>query len=193
MLPGARMRQPINFLASAQSYVIRYSRMGGISSFTEPIAEEILDKLTLGWPLRRICSQDGMPAASTVVGWTEKYDDFRERYARARTLGLDALAEEIIDISDDGSADMMTRYREDGSEYQAVDAEHINRSRLRVDARKWLLSKMRPDKYGDRTVLAGDKDSPLEVHTPGIEMLTARIDSLIARQRKSGTAPESDG
>lgn len=84
-------------------------------------------------------------------------------YARARELQGELLAEQILPISDDGSADMVTRYREDGSEYQAVDQEHINRSRLRVDARKWLASKLAPKKYGDRTAmeLSGPGGAPI--------------------------------
>ncbi len=162
--------------------------MGRQSAYTPEIAEHICELLELGQPLRQICRADGMPAPSSVIRWTEANKDFAERYARARTIGLDALAEEILDISDDSTNDWIER---EGA--TVLNSEHVNRSRLRVDARKWLLSKMRPDKYGDRTVLAGDKDSPLEVHTAGIEMLTARIDSLIARRAKSGTTPESDG
>ena len=167
--------------------------MGRQSAYTPEIAEHICELLELGQPLRQICRADGMPAPSSVIRWTEANKDFAERYARARTIGLDALAEEILDISDDGSNDWMEREQRDGSVETVLNAEHVQRSRLRVDARKWLLSKMRPDKYGDRTVLAGDKENPLEVHTAGIEMLTARIDSLIARRAKSGTTPESDG
>lgn len=66
------------------------------------------------------------------------------RYARARARGLDKMAEEIIDIADDESIPAESR-------------------RVRVDPRKWLLSKLAPKKYGDKLDLthAGDPDRPL--------------------------------
>jgi hypothetical protein len=73
---------------------------------------------------------------------------FSERYARARRDGYDVLAEEMLEIADDATNDFMTRTSESGQN-KVLDAEHVNRSRLRIDARKWLLSKLRPDKYGD--------------------------------------------
>lgn len=98
-----------------------------------------------------------MPTASAVTQWCAKDEDFSTRYARARGEGLEVLADEIIEIADDSSAD--TIETEDGPKQ---NTEFINRSRLRVDTRKWLLSKLRPDKYGDRTVLAGDQTAPLQ-------------------------------
>ena len=56
--------------------------------------------------------------------------------------------------------DYTTRAKEDGSEIIVVDHDHIARSRLRVDARKWLLSKMLPKVYGDKVALGGDADAP---------------------------------
>jgi hypothetical protein len=166
--------------------------MGRHATYSDEIAETILQKLTLGIPLRQICNPAEMPAASTVVKWTETRPEFGERYAHARKLGLDALAEEILEISDDGSNDWMERERPDGSVETVLNSEHINRSRLRVDARKWLLSKMAPKKYGDRIELAGDKENPLEVHVGGIELLKTRIDSLIARGSTDESAPKPD-
>lgn len=79
------------------------------------------------------------------------------------------MAEQIIEISDDGTNDTYVVRDEKGNALEErVNHDHIQRSRLRVDARKWLLSKMRPEKYGDRTILAGDKDQPLLVHTRSV-------------------------
>lgn len=71
---------------------------------------------------------------------------------------MEAMAEEILEIADDGLNDFK---QVDGR--QVVDQENINRSRLRVDTRKWLMSKLAPKKYGDRTVLAGDPENPINV------------------------------
>jgi hypothetical protein len=64
----------------------------------------------------------------------------------ARELQADYLAEEMLEIADDGRNDWTKR--EDGID--AVNAEVVQRSRLRVDARKWLMAKLQPKKYGDR-------------------------------------------
>ena len=72
-------------------------------------------------------------------------------------------ADEILDICDDGSNDWIERQNKDGSTYETVNSEVINRSRLRVDTRKWLLSKLMPKKYGDKIIHAGDQENPLQV------------------------------
>ena len=41
-----------------------------------------------------------------------------------------------------------------------LNGEHVQRSRLRVDARKWRAAKMANGKYGERLELAGDQNSP---------------------------------
>jgi hypothetical protein len=87
--------------------------------------------------------------------------DFREQYARARDAQADTLADEIIDIADDGSNDWMERELESGKTIEVVNAEHISRSKLRVDARKWVAAKLKPKKYGDKTLLGSDPENPL--------------------------------
>lgn len=90
-----------------------------------------------------------MPARSTVYRWLSKNPRFSDQYAQARELLVEAWADEIIDIADDGTTDYVTKTGRNGHEYEAVDQEHIQRSRLRVDARRWLLSKLNPGQYGD--------------------------------------------
>src|SRR4051794_16693229 len=77
---------------------------------------------------------------------------------RARAAQADHFADEIIAIADDTSGDWIER---DGE--LMVNHEHIQRSRLRVDARKWLMARMAPKKYGDKVVLAGDAENPMQV------------------------------
>jgi hypothetical protein len=65
-------------------------------------------------------------------------------------LRVDVMADEIIDIAEDGRNDWEERENKDGSTYTALNREAIERSRLRIDARKWTVSKLKPKKYGDR-------------------------------------------
>lgn len=139
------------------------AKPGRPSAYDADVAERILAQLMDGVTLREICRADDMPARSTVQLWAANdIEGFSGRYARAREIQLDEMAEELLEISDDGSNDWMLRKRDDGSTDEVVNHEHISRSKLRVDTRKWLLSKLMAAKYGDRTVLAGDKDAPIQ-------------------------------
>lgn len=60
------------------------------------------------------------------------------------------MADEIIDIADASEGDVIVD--EDGR--RLIDNEAVQRARLRVDSRKWLLSKLVPKKYGDKIDLS---------------------------------------
>ena len=120
----------------------------GPARFTPQLAIEICERLANGESLRRICDSDErFPTESAVRQWVIRdVQGFAAQYTHAREIGLDRMADELIEIADDSSRDTTTRT--DGSE--CADTEWINRSRLRVDARKWHTSKISPSKYGDR-------------------------------------------
>ena len=115
----------------------------------------------MGESLRGICEDEKMPEASTVCGWVIKNrEGFNEQYARARQAQALIWAEDILCISDNDSKD----WRVDDKGNLIIEAENVQRSRLRVDSRKWLLSKVLPKVYGDKVTLAGDSEAPLEVN-----------------------------
>jgi hypothetical protein len=129
----------------------------------------ICERLSLGESLRHICEHEDFPDKATIMRWLrdDRYTEFRDQYARARENLVEHWAEEIIDIADDGSNDYMERLTKDGKTEEVLNSEHINRSRLRVDTRKWLMSKLTPKKYGDfmRTELSGADGGPVAVRT----------------------------
>lgn len=120
-------------------------------------AERICALIAEGYTLRQVAREINCTAGAISI-WASEDEDFAKRYARAMDVRTDRMAEEILDISDDGHNDWMER-----EDHDVVNGEHIQRSRLRVDARKWLMAKMMPKKYGDRTTLAGDPEAPLNV------------------------------
>ena len=132
------------------------------SDYSPEITATICERLSLGESLREICSDEEMPGKSTVMRWLHDHQEFRDQYARAREAQAEHWADEIIEISDDGSNDWETRQNKDGSSYEAVNAEVINRSRLRVDTRKWLMARMAPKKYGDKVTQDVKMDGKLE-------------------------------
>lgn len=105
-----------------------------------------------------------MPDKSTVMRWLAKYPEFRDQYAGAREAQADYYAEEILEIADDGSNDWMERKRGDET-IEVENHEVLNRSRLRVDTRKWLMARMSPKKYGDKLTHAGDPENPVQMIT----------------------------
>jgi len=131
--------------------------MGRPSKFSQKLADEICDRLIEGESLRSICLSSKMPNAGTVCRWLGANEKFREQYAAARDAQADTLADEILDIADDGSNDWMER--QDGSAEYNGDA--VARSKLRVDARKWIAAKLKPKKYGERQLVGSDPDNPL--------------------------------
>lgn len=132
--------------------------MGRPSSFTPEIGDYICEGLANGRSLREMCREDAeMPSQSMVFRWLAQDEVFREQYARAREAQADAMADEILAIADETDRDTI-----DTENGERANNEWIARSRLRVDARKWLASKMAPKKYGDKldVGVGGIADAP---------------------------------
>ena len=122
--------------------------------YSRELADAILKRMAEGESLRSICRGKGMPTETAVRMWAvDDRDGFGSRYAHAMVTRCDYWADEILEISDDSSLDTLT-VTENGREVERVDKENINRSRLRVDSRKWLMSKLAPGKYGDKLEVA---------------------------------------
>jgi hypothetical protein len=130
--------------------------------FSIEVADTICARLATGEPLSRICRDDGMPSLTTVYKWLRECEDFAKNYARAREDQADTLADETLEISDDGTNDWMASNDPDNPGYK-LNGEHVQRSKLRVDARKWAAAHLRPKKYGDlkQVELSGPDGAPL--------------------------------
>lgn len=123
---------------------------GRPSDYSEEIATDICALIIEGYTLRQIEAKEGFPSKTTICRWLASNTEFRDQYARAREHQAECMADDILDISDDGSNDWVERENSDGTTYEAINHEHISRSKLRVDSRKWLMSKFAPKKYGDK-------------------------------------------
>jgi hypothetical protein len=165
------------------------------SLYTEAIAAEICERIAKGETLAQICRDEHMPARRTVVDWAlNDHEAFAARYAQAREAQIDHWADEITEIADNGSNDWMRRETQSGRITMIVDQEAAARSRLRIDTKKWLLSKLKPERYGESLKLSGGLD--LNMRTD--EQLTARLAQLLAKAGsdsdfggtgEAGTAP----
>lgn len=130
------------------------------SKYSEKVADRILEQIADGISLRSICAQDDMPNRATVFRWLAANNEFRDQYTRAREAQADTLFDEILDIADNAANDWMERDGEDDRGW-TINGDHIQRSKLRIEARKWMAGKLRPKKYGDKLELSGDVDAPL--------------------------------
>jgi hypothetical protein len=116
-------------------------------TYTAAIGKEICQRLSDGESLRAIC-RDHSLATSTVRGWVlDDVEGFADQYARARVLQAENWAEELMEISDENPA--MT------SEGK-IDSAGVQHQRLRVDSRKWIISRMLPKVYGDKIDVTSD-------------------------------------
>lgn len=123
--------------------------MARASSFTQEMADAICSRLAEGESLRSICRDEGMPTEAAVRMWAlDDVQGFGSQYARAREIGYDRLAEEILEIADTPMQGVKTVEKATGTETTTGDM--IEHRRLQVDARKWMLAKMLPKKYGDK-------------------------------------------
>lgn len=121
----------------------------------------VLDRIAGGESLRSICEDGRMPALRTVMKWleddreTESGESMVQQYARARELQAEHHASELLDIADDARNDWMEKTLNNGQTVQVLDKEHVQRSKLRIDTRKWIASKLLPKVYGDRIDISG--------------------------------------
>jgi hypothetical protein len=123
---------------------------GRPSIYSDELATKICRLVAEGFSLRQIGDLPQMPHKRTVKRWLAENPTFQERYAQAKEEMAEHFAEEMLEIADDGSNDWIEREVESGKIIKVVDHEHIARSRLRVDTRKWLMSKLLPKKYGEK-------------------------------------------
>lgn len=133
------------------------NKVGAPTQYTKEVGDYICDQLADGKSLLSICkgtfNGKPLPVKTTVYRWllathNEELDEFRTNYALAREIQYQSMSDEIMDIADDGTNDYVIANSEEG-EFCRVNPEAIGRSRLRVETRKWVMSKVLP-KFKDK-------------------------------------------
>lgn len=125
-------------------------KVGRPHGYTEEKALEICELVADGQSINKISKMPGMPNRSTILKWFRDVPEFSTMYARAKEIGFEVLADEIIDLAD---AEVNT------------DKDQLRRHQLMIDTRKWLLAKLQPRKYGERVTqeIVGDANNPVHV------------------------------
>jgi len=147
-------------------------KTGRRPAFKKEIGVYICEHLMRGRSLTSILKDKGMPTMPTVYAWLNKnsktYEpDFLEAYVMAREIQAEVLADEIKDIADDGSNDTYKVYNEKTKKLETkTDIDHIKRSQLRVESRKWLAAHLLPRKYSDKMQITGSEGKDLIPQVP---------------------------
>jgi hypothetical protein len=117
------------------------------------LADKVLDGMRKGKSAHMACLAVGLPQ-STFSRWVDEDAELAERYARAREDLIEHMAAETLAIADAPVG---------STEHGTTDNGAVQKQRLQVDTRKWLLSKLAPKKYGDQLTLSGNDKAPISV------------------------------
>jgi len=158
---------------------------GRPSTYSDEIASEILHRLSNGEALRQITKDSHMPVMSTVYQWLMRKPEFSNLYVRAREEQADTLADEIVHLSDESPVQVV-----DDKGVARIDSAWVTWQKNRVDARKWVASKLKPKKYGERTTVAGDADSPLKVDVDAKGLFDSILQSIELKKKQEGLESE---
>lgn len=137
----------------------------------------LCERVASGRSLRDICSDDDMPAISTVELELDRNAEFSEQYARAYERSADAIVEECYNIADDGSNDWMKKNDGENPGY-VLHGEHIQRSKLRVDFRKWDAARRNPRKFGDKLAVDATITGPEMSEADKVDRFLAQVPLL---------------
>jgi len=140
--------------------------------------DKIMKAIENGKPLRRVLNADNQPSSQTFYKWIDEDEEKSKRYVRACEARAETIFEDILQIAD---GEFVVEYvdtidvlkDDDGNVIETIEATEevisirnndVKRNQIMIDARKWMLGKMNPKKYGDKTILeGGDPDKPIIV------------------------------
>ena len=153
---------------------------GRPSRYSAALAERICEHIRCGCSLRRAAEKEGIPQ-STVMNWVRDNEVFSNQYARACEERLAALEDKLLDLVEKGH-EVAPRAEIGGTMLQAV--------KLEIDTLKWMLAKLMPKKYGDRTALALEGgDTPVKLsHTlpaEAVAPLAAALKEIWSEEEES--------
>jgi hypothetical protein len=110
--------------------------MANKTTYKTEIANEICEWLMSGKSLRSYCDQPGKTPFTTVLGWLrdDGNEEFRTKYAHAREMQAEVLADELKDIADQNKPDQLV----------------LAHDKMKIETRQWIASKLLPKKYGNK-------------------------------------------
>jgi hypothetical protein len=125
---------------------------GRPSEYNPDVGAAICERIASGESLKGICREENMPSHVAVLRWALTIPEFRNQYATAREMQAEILADELLEIADDGRNDWMEKQDQNGAMIGwRENGEAMRRSQLRIETRKWVAAKLLPKRWGDKT------------------------------------------
>ena len=124
--------------------------MGRPTDYNDDLIDDICLRIADGRSVNSICNDADMPSKAIIYRWLDKYPEFVDKYQRAMKQREEFHFDEMLDIADD----------------VLPETAEVARAKLRIDTRKWVLSRMNPKKYGDKadgSEADDDTAQPIEV------------------------------
>jgi hypothetical protein len=135
----------------------RSGKNGRPTIYCEKLAMEICKRIMEGQTLRKLVEADDMPTQRAIWLWLSKYPEFSLQYARAKEEQSDAIVEKMLFKAEE----VETATYIDAEGNTRIDAGAVQAAKLYVDAAKWYAGKLKPKRWGDRIIHAGDAENPV--------------------------------
>lgn len=161
-----------------------------IAPYDPEVAKELCERVSLGETVASVCRSPGFPPRWAIYHWRKTHPEFAEAFDLAKDIGYDAIADEVVEIAEDGQKDWTDRPARGGGTYRAVDNEALGRSKLRVETRLKLLAVWSP-RYRPQSglQLSSPDGGPIEFTEAS---RSARVASLLALAKARKTNPEPE-
>ncbi len=136
--------------------------------YSDEVAEKIIVRMAGGESLRSICRETVFPAFPTVMRWITEKPEFAAAYQVAQDCRAQVIFDEILELADRPVMGTRVKILADGGKETTL-CDQVERSKLQVHAREWILARMAPKRFGNRVLneITGADGGPLEVAQPG--------------------------
>ena len=134
---------------------------------TKALRVRIFNKIADGVSVRKLCEDKRLPTRDMFYKWLREYPDFAEEYRIATELRADVLVDEMMDIADDDSLDIIIDTEADEGARVKADQIKVARAKVKIDTRKWVAARMAPRKYGNNVKVEAENKHD---HSGGIDI-----------------------
>jgi len=118
-----------------------------------------------------------LPNYSTVIRWLQDEkggEALRNMYAHAREAQADFMADEMAELHEKAWIPVLGEdgmpVMSEGKIVRTVDKSSAAVVRLESDNKKWLMSKLRPKKYGEKIAMTDGDGNPLQAAAPVLNL-----------------------
>lgn len=129
---------------------------------TKKLFDEICDHVAEGNSVRSFDFAKHKKTRRSFFNWLDEQATSADlhQYARASNSRADVIFEECLDIADNATDDVKIIDTQNGDR-EVINHSAIQRARLQIDTRRWMLGKMNAKKYGDKHIISGDSENPV--------------------------------